>query len=206
MKIEKLTQSKNVPDRWYLELENGETLKVGIAQIADFSLFTGRELTDDELDALRASSSESNAKARALRIIGTRQMSRREITDRLRRKGETEENAESAADWLERIGAVDDAEYAACIVRHYSQRGYGEGRIRSELMRRGVPRELWDEALSERISDTDALDRLIKSRLHGGAPDKKELKKLTDALLRRGYNWDEIKEALERNRAAEDLD
>ena len=206
MKITKLSQSKKVPDRWYLELENGETIKVGLAHIADFSLFVGRELEEAELAELRSNSAESCSKARALRIIGSRQMSRREITERLTRKGESAENAQAAADFLERIGALNDEEYAASIVRHYSARGYGEGRIRSELSRRGVPREMWESALSMRTVDADVIDRFIINRLRGGTPDRKALKKLTDALLRRGFSWEEIKEALERNRAAEDLD
>ena len=206
MTVTKLTQSQKIPGRWYLALENGETLKVSIAQIADFSLFTGRELNDVELEALRKSASCSNAKARALRIIGTRQMSRREITSRLVQKGETPENAQEATEYLERIGAVNDTEYADSIVRHYSQRCYGTGRIRSELSRHGIPQELWEDALCQLPNNTGALDKFIENRLQGGTPDKKELKKLTDALLRRGFSWDEIKEALERNRAAEDFD
>ena len=37
--------------------------------------------------------------------------------------------------------------YAAQVVRYYSAKGYGERKLRDELYRRGVPRELWDEAL-----------------------------------------------------------
>jgi len=202
VKVEKLIQSKNVPGRWYAELENGESVRVGTAQVADFSLYAGRELSDDELASLRASASETNAKARALRILGSRMMSRREIADRLREKGETEEDTENAVEFLGRIGALDDAEYAAAIVRQYSSRGYGPGRIRGELSRRGVPRELWDGALAQMPESGETLDGLVRARLRPGA-DKKEVKKLTDMLLRRGYGWEEIKEALERNRAAE---
>ena len=87
---------------------------------------------------------------------------------------------------------------SAAIVRHYSKRGYGKGRITQELFRRGVEKELWEEALSELPVETDAIDVLVSRRLKGRAPGGEEKKKLCDMLLRRGYSWTEIKEALNR--------
>ena len=45
----------------------------------------------------------------------------------------------------------------------------------------------------------DALDRQLAARLRGADPeDPKALKRAADALLRRGFAWEEIKEAIER--------
>jgi len=198
VKIEKLYKSQKVADRWYAELENGETIRVSLAIVADYSLYKGRELTDDELSALRDVAAESGAKSRALRMLGTRQMSRRELVDKLTQKGETEENAAAAADFMERIGAVNDEEYSKAIVRHYSKKGYGAARIKQELSRRGIPRELWDEALCELPEGDEAIDALIARKLAGREPDKREVKRLTDMLLRRGFSWGQIKAALGR--------
>lgn len=198
MKIEKLTQSDKKPDIWYAQFENGESLRVNVALIADYSLYSGRELDEDEYAALTASSIASSAKARALRILGKRNMSRREITERLVQKGETEETAEETADWLTHIGAVNDEEYAALIARHYVSRGYGKMRIQDELYRRGINRELWDEAFAGLPETDDKAYDLLVSKLGGEAPDKAALKRATDMLYRRGFTWDEIKSALER--------
>ncbi len=203
MKIEKLIKSKKVPDRWLIELEGGETLFADIAVIADSGIYEGKELSDEELSSLRAASSAASAKARALRILGARQLSKKEMTDKLLSKGETEKDTAEAVDFLERIGALDDKEYAAVIVRHYAAKGYGGRRIRDELYKRGVPRDLWEDALSEMPEEKSALDSIIASRAKGSM-DRKELKKLTDMLMRRGFSWDEIKEALERNRVNAD--
>lgn len=198
MRVEKITQSKKIPDRWYAELDDGTTLKVNVALIADFGLFTGRELTDEETVSLRASAGVMNAKARALRIIGSRMMSRAEMISRLIEKGETAENAEDAAVYLETIGAINDEEYAAALVRHYSAKGYGLGRIKNELYRRKIPREMWEEALEQMPEENDAIDRFIAQKLRGKEPDKKELKKVSDALIRRGFSWSEVKSAMNR--------
>ena len=80
-------------------------------------------------------------------MISSRPLSRKELSKKLKEKGAAEADAESACDWLEEIGALNDAEYAVMLVRHYGGMGYGATRVRQELHRRGVPKELWDEAL-----------------------------------------------------------
>ena len=204
-KVEKLIQSKRVEGRWYVELEDGETVKASVALIADFSLYSGRILTDEEYEGLKRAAARMNAKARAMRVLGARMLSKKALYDKLVEKGERDEDAAEAVDYLEALGILDDAEYAGSIVRHYAARGYGKGRIREEFYRRGVPKDVWDEALNELPEDTDAIDTLIARKLRGGEPDQKELKRLTDMLLRRGYAWGEIKSALNRYSIAEEL-
>ncbi len=83
------------------------------------------------------------------------------------KKGATEEQAADTADWLETLGAVDDEGYAGVIVRHYGAMGYGPGRVKQELHRRGVPRELWDEALAQLPPAADAVRKVVAARLRG---------------------------------------
>jgi regulatory protein len=206
VKIVKLTRAEKNPDVFYAEFEDGGTLKVNVALIADYSLYTGRELNGEEYDALKASAASASAKARALRILGKRNMSRREITDRLVQKGESGETAEETADWLENIGAVNDAEYAALIVRHYMSRGYGKMRIQDELYRRGIEKELWEEALRTLQESDNMAYAYLVAKLRGSVPDKAVTKRVSDALYRRGFSWEEIKSALNMYKSELDTD
>jgi len=90
---------------------------------------------------------------------------------------------------------ADDGAYAAALVRHCGDMGYGPRRAREKLREKGVPQELWDEALDELPSDGEQIDRFLQSKLHGRSPEDKEKKRLTDALLRRGFSWGEVKSA-----------
>jgi len=194
-----LTASRRIKDRYYLELDGGaEKLTITINQIADHSLFTGRELTDEELAALREDASRASARASALRILGERNLSLKEITDKLISKGVGEDAARETGKWLEDIGAINDAEYAGLIVRHYAAKGYGLSRVKNELYRRGIPRELWEDALLELSGTEEAAYRQLCAKLGGDKPDRARLKKATDALFRRGFSWDDIKSAVER--------
>ncbi|MBQ8974968.1 MAG: regulatory protein RecX [Oscillospiraceae bacterium] len=205
MKILKLTESKHVKERYYIELEGGEIIKVDLNLIARYSLFSGRELTEQELESLRDDSRRAMAKAKALKIMGSRNMSRKEITDRLLRKGESSDVADSTAQWLEDVGAVNDSEYAAMIVRHYSKMGYGAGRVKNELYKRGIPRELWQEALEELPDMQESAYEVLLRRL-GGSADRTKLKKASDALVRRGFSWEEVRSAVTRYRDEHELE
>lgn len=194
--VTKITPSGRVKDRFYIDFDDGQTLTVGINQIADYSIYTGRVLDAQEYEALSADAQRGEARARALRMLGARPMSKNEVADKLRRRGVDAETSEDTAGWLEKIGAVNDEEYAGQIVRHYAAKGYGLGRIKDELYRRGVPRELWEGALEEMPDTEDTVYRLLVSRLKTDRPGKDEIAKAANALYRRGFSWDEIKRAI----------
>ena len=195
--VRSISRSKNA-EVFHLAFDGGEKLTVGINQIADYSLYAGRELTDEEYSGLKEDASRRASRAAALRAVSARPMSRRELADRLVQKGESKEAAEETAEWMAGIGAIDDRDYAGIIVRHYAAKGYGIGKIKYELGRRGIPEEYREEVLSEMPGMEEKIDGLVTARLRGKTPDRKELKRVSDALMRRGFTWDEIKSALKR--------
>ncbi len=147
------------------------------------------------------------AKKRALWLLDKRDYSRAELLKKLTEKGYAEETAAAAVDRLAELGFVDDARYAPIVVRHYAAKGYGARRVQAELQRRGIPKELWDAAMEEMPSQDESVDKLLRSRLRGAEiTDRAALKRAADALLRRGYAWDEITAAMERYRAETEED
>ncbi|MCI8420248.1 MAG: regulatory protein RecX [Oscillospiraceae bacterium] len=181
-----------------VKLEDGSILRITEEELLRFRLRPGIDLDGETLEALQASVRTSSAKAAAANIIGSRALSKKELTRRLVKKGNEEADAQAAADWLEDIGAVDDAAYAASLVRHYGEKGYGPQRVREELRRRGVDRDLWDEAMEELPDPAEILGRLIEKKCGGELSDRKEIKRVSDSLMRRGFAWSDVREALRR--------
>ena len=99
---------------------------------------------------------------------------------------------------MEQLGYLNDAEYAARVVRHYSAKGFGPGKLRDELYRRGVPRDLWQEAMDQAEDPAQSIDAFVAKKLAGKTADRQNLKKVSDALARRGYRWPDINDALHR--------
>lgn len=183
------------PERFTLVFEGAQELKTTLGIITDRFLHSGMELSEEEYKDLASASMLSLCRARALRIINARPMSREEMRKRLTEKGETPENAELCADWLCEMGLINDEVYAGSVVRHYAAKGYGQARIKQELRRHGVPREMWDEALEQMPEQDEYLERFLRTRLTD-PHDRAQIKKVSDALFRRGYSWEQIKHAL----------
>ena len=49
MKIVKLLPSKNIADRYYVDFEDGTTVRANVNIIADLGLFTGRDMSEEEI-------------------------------------------------------------------------------------------------------------------------------------------------------------
>ena len=198
MRIERLEASKHKRGRVLVFLEDGAYLKITEQELLDFGLRAGDELDEATLARLKEAAGASNVKATAADLIGKRAMSRASLEKKLKEKGASEADARYAAEWLEAIGAINDADYAALLVRHCADLGYAPARTREKLYEKGVPRELWDEALDQLPDNGEQIDRFLQSKLRGRMPDEKEKKRLTDALLRRGYSWGDVKAAWNR--------
>lgn len=195
MRIERIEASKHKKGRVLLFLEDGSCLKITEQELLDFSLRSGDRLDGEALERLKEAAGVSSTRAAAADLIGRRAMSRRDLERKLREKGAGEAEARYAAEWLEAIGALNDGEYAAALVRHYGGMGYGPARVREKLYEKGIPRELWEEALEELPQDGGQVDAFLQSKLRGRAPDEKEKRRLTNALLRRGFSWGEVRAA-----------
>lgn len=198
MKVESIEETRSPQGKLRLRFDNGTSMLVFPAVITELCLYPGVEIPEAAMESLRDTCAEASARERAVRIISAAPVSRRELQSRLVRKGETEEHAQQAVQWLDELHLLDDAEVAAQIVRSGAAKGYGAARIRQMLYEKKIPRELWDDALSQLPPQGNAIDEFLRRRFRGAKPDQKELKRATDALLRRGHSWPDIRSALER--------
>ena len=193
MRIERIEASRHKQGRVLVFLEDGACLKITEQELLDFGLRSGDELDKTTLKKLREAAGISNVKVTAADLVGKRAMSRRDLERKLREKGASEAEARYAGEWLEAIGALDDADYAALLARHCAELGYGPARVREKLREKGVPRELWDDALDTLPDPAEQIDRFLARKLQGRAPDEKEKQRLSNALARRGFAWPDIR-------------
>ncbi|NCB63810.1 MAG: regulatory protein RecX [Clostridia bacterium] len=198
MLLNKLEPSSKVKGRWLCHLEDGTILRVGDGEVVSFGLHSGMELSDEARVRLEAAAQTAKNKNRALTLLTARPMSRKELIRKLTEKETPGDEAGEIADWLERLGLLNDEAYAHALVRHYAAKGYGPYKLKDELYRRGVPKEYWDAALNEVTENEEQIDAFVRRKLKGKSPDRQELKKVSDALARRGYRWAEISAALRR--------
>ena len=195
MTIERIEASRHKKGRVLVFLEDGACLRITEQELLDFGLRSGDELDDKTLQKLKEAAGVSNVKATAADLVGKRAMSRRDLERKLQDRGASETEARYAAEWMEAIGAINDADYAVVLARHCADLGYGPQRVREKLYEKGVPRELWDDALDTLPDSAGQIDAFLERKLRGRVPDQREKKRLCDALLRRGFSWGDIRAA-----------
>lgn len=198
MKVESIEQTRSPSGKLRVRFDNGSSLLIFPSVIAEHGIYSGMELPEAALNSLKESNAAASAKERAVRIVSATSISKKELEKRLIQKGEREEDAKQAVMWLEDLKLLDDKQVAQQIVRNGLSRGYGASRIRQMLYEKRIPKELWEEALSDLPPQDDAIDAFLQRRFRGRKPDRAECKRATDALLRRGHSWNDIRRALER--------
>lgn len=196
MKVESLKTSPDRAGRYWVTFDDGSKMGLYRQTVEDFALYSGKELDEQEAEALRTAAGQMSAKMRAVRIVSAASVSRRDLEARLVRKGENPQQAKEAVAWMEDLHLVDDRATADQVVSSCISKGYGLVRAKQALYEKRIPKEYWDEALADYPDQTEKITAFLKSRLDADS-DEKQVRRAVDALIRRGHNYGTIRRALD---------
>ena len=196
MKVESLKTSPDRAGRYWVTFDDGTKMGLYRQTVEDFALYSGKELDEQETEALRTAAGQMSAKMRAVRIVSAASVSRRDLEARLVRKGEDPQQAKEAVAWMEDLHLVDDRATAEQVVSSCISKGYGLMRAKQALYEKRIPKEYWDEALADYPDQTEKITAFLKSRLDADS-DEKQVRRAVDALIRRGHSYGTIRRALD---------
>ncbi|MBQ4549956.1 MAG: regulatory protein RecX [Oscillospiraceae bacterium] len=194
MRIDSISQSPDRAGRYLVKFSDGSSMRLYRQTVEDFRMYPGMELEDP--DAVRENNSRYSAKMRAVRIVSASSVSKRDLETRLVRKGEGEEQAKEAVQWLSDLNLLDDRQTARQIVERCIHKGYGLQRAKQALYEKQIPKALWEEALEGYPDQTEAIAAFLRTKLRD-PDDPKQVKRAIDAALRRGHSYGDVKRALE---------
>lgn len=196
MKLETLKTAPDRAGRYWVTFEDGSRMGLYRQTVEDFGLYSGMELDDGQMENLRTAAGQMSAKMRAVRIVSATSVSRRDLEERLVRKGEDPEQARQAVNWMSDLHLVDDRATAEQVVNSCISKGYGLARAKQALYEKRIPREYWDEVLEDYPDQSEKITAFLQSRLDADS-DEKAVKRAIDALLRRGHSYGAIRRALD---------
>lgn len=196
MKVESLKTAPDRAGRYWVTFDDGSKMGLYRQTVEDFALYSGKELDEQDAEALRTAAGQMSAKMRAVRIVSAASVSRRDLEARLVRKGEDPQQAKEAVAWMEDLHLVDDRATAEQVVSSCISKGYGLARAKQALYEKRIPKEYWDEALADYPDQTEKITAFLKSRLDADS-DEKQVRRAVDALIRRGHNYGTIRRALD---------
>lgn len=146
------------------------------------------------------------ARAVAFRFLSHSARSRAEMERRLERGGFDDDITSAVILELEERGHLDDDRFASdWILDRADRKRYGKVRLTAELMRKGVESDTIKEAIGG-VSEEDEIRRAMeiartKCPVEGALVDSHDggleaERKLSQMLLRRGFNWSTVKQVL----------
>jgi len=132
----------------------------------------------------------------------------REIVDRLLGRGFVPDAVEGAVERLRRVSLLDDRAFVRAFVRaELTKRPQGRRLLETKLKRRGVPAALLAELDEVLARDVDLTEQRLVSeferaaraavtlrRRYASRPEEERRRKLAQALMRRGFSWDTIRD------------
>lgn len=187
-------------DRVFIRLSGGRFFTVPVSETTP--LETGMILSDVEIEKLSRIDQYVRGQEKALRLLSVRPRSRWEIKKALNDMGLEAPVREGVLVDLKEKGLIDDARFARDFVRNQSElRQLGPHRLRFDLQRRGVAKEIIDEAVGSEItgqSQQAAAWVVVNKKLAGRVPGEKDVRRIAAALRRKGIDYGIINQVVYR--------
>lgn len=171
---------------------------IDLNTVYDYGLHKGLEISHEKMDEIRHKSDVERAKSRGVWLLSMRAYSAAMLAKKLYADCEKEAVDEAICELIE-LGLVDDTAYAKALAAELSEyRHMSRRNIRLELKKRGIDRDIIDEAVYELPEDEiPAILEIIRQKYANCFDDEKGRRRMFSGLVRKGYNYDDIKQAIE---------
>lgn len=162
---------------------------------------SGDEIDDGDLAAFKEAAGSRLAFNSAMFSLDMRDHSEKEIRQKLIRKYDAQ-SVDSAVEKLIGLGLINDRRYAELLTRElFERKKFGKNRVKSELYRRGIAAEIINEVIEayEEDNDSDNVEKIvdiIRKKYYNKLIDEKSRQKVVAALVRLGYSFSDIRQAM----------
>ena len=193
----KITSIEKFKGSMYNVFIDGEyNCSLHIETIMENHLRANVEIDEGKFEEIKRACETRRARERALHLLDFRSHSRKELYDKLK-KNYDEEICQTVVDRLTDAGLLNDSEYAERLVELCLNKHYGKMRIKAELKKRGIDNDTASEALENAdIDPQEEIIKLIDRKYARYLNDEKGVTKTTNALVRMGYTFSQIREAI----------
>lgn len=196
------TQRKNAARR---SIYIDDEFAFGVAEetYVRYSLVVDRTLDEAEIEEIVTFDRGYRARTIALGFVERRLRSEREIVEMLTGKEFDDETVSATLSFLREYGYADDRRFAGAYVNdRLMKRSISAGRLKSELQRKGVDREIAADVVAERVDEDAEIANAIRAaetrrrRLARMEPKAAE-RSLVNFLKSRGFGWRTIRTAVD---------
>lgn len=192
----KLSVKPGKSDKMHLHIDGEYFITVDSGYLVELGIYNGMEVNCENIEEIRRNISVRRSYNKAVDLLSRRDHSKKELIDKLRQKGHGEYAAQ-AVEKLSEYGYIDDRRFAFTFAEELIRlKSYGKKRVEQELYRKGIDRDIISEVISECEFPSEKLTELIERKYNRYLYDEKGVNKTVNALLRLGYSYSEIRDAI----------
>lgn len=185
-------------DTMYVDIDGFEKIFLNKSIVCKLNLEKGMDIPETAVRQALSENTYRKARERALYLLDSREYGYVELFKKLEKNYE-DDICYRVCNKLAEKGIIDDRRYAAHLAALYCERKkYGSYRAKQELIRHGLSAELSEWAVSEfSEGEAERLREVVERKYERYLTDRKGEQKVKNALLRLGYSYSDIKEALD---------
>ncbi len=169
-----------------------------VGEAKRLSLEEGKTLSEEDYQHILHEVIGKRAIKRAMRLLERQERTECRLREKLLQSEYPKEAIEDAILYVKQYHYLDDERYARTFIQcHQEERG--RNRLKMDLMRRGVPKDIIEQCIEEEFeADEKAQIRLLMEKKHfcNETADQKERMKMLQFLMRRGFSYSDIRSAL----------
>lgn len=198
----KITAKSGRKNKIHIYIDGEYKLTVDDAFWFSCGYISGDELNEDELTAFEEAAGSRRAFNSALNSLDYRDHSTREMRQKLSRKFDSQ-YVDEAVEKLIELDLINDERYAELYAHElFEHKKLGKMRIKSELRAKGISADIANEAVEKLFEEEepDNMQRIvdiINKKYYNKMNDEVGRKKVFSALIRMGYSFSDIREAME---------
>lgn len=201
--ITKIVVQKKRKDRVSIFLNDEFAFGLHQDIVFQFALKKGDQLSENQIEEMLVSEEKKKAKERGLNFLSYRDRSEKEMRTKLKDVGFDE----SIIDWLiedlKRLDLINDRKFALNFASSkLTIKPMGEFLLKRELFQKGIHPALIDETIEKVYSELSQQELACqladkRKRMLNNIDEQKAKKRVSDFLLRRGFNWDIVSQVIE---------
>lgn len=200
--ITKITQQKRDSERFNIFLDGTYAFSVHESVLVEFRLTKGMELDEFQLGNLQYENEVNRAFNRALHYLSFRMRSEKEIVDKLNEEEYGAAIVQEALQKLRRLDFVNDEKFAEAFIKtKVNTTKLGPEALKRELTAKGIAVDIQQRLLAQHGEEEQfeiALELAQKvARKNERHASMQVKRKIESHLLRKGYNYDMIRDVLQ---------
>jgi regulatory protein len=199
MKITAIKQQVKNPERVSIFVDNKYEFSLSLDELVKYKLKNNDELSAADVKKYKKISADGKLRARALEWLMNRPHSEREFRDYLYRKKVEPEQIDSLVDEFTQKKYLDNVKFAGWFTELQARRGKSDRAIKAELFKKGIGRELADQAVPENAGEEEARLKAMIEKKNRLSRYKNDPQKLAKYLTSQGFSWQAVKDELFNN-------